>query len=382
MKKFTAIRIFFAALLVAVLTVSAFAEDLGVFAEDSISGERDSSVLVTGNAVGSSANINGILLAAGNDLSLSGSSEYTMAAGNTLQISGNAANDAFLAGRAIAVNGRVARDAFAASQTLTVNGSIGRDLYAAADTVTVSGVVGGDLHISADTITITDNAQVGGKLYCSGSAVVTAPQSVLDSAVIRQDAPAENSNETADITEAPAAAEKRDPVLSALVSKLFSFLGVVAVAYALLLFTPLWETVDKKYYGAPFGKYAKAFGIGFAVLAALPVAAILLIISRVGLRLSFILVLLYIAAIIAAPIFLAFFLGALVWRGAFKKEICYWAELAIGAFVWRIAACVPYLSFVVGLIAVPLGVGTAVLLLGKKRAAPAPISESGENEAE
>ena len=155
------------------------------------------------------------------------------------------------------------------------------------------------------------------------------------------------------------------------------FLGcVLLLAFVLLWLTPLWETVDRKYYGAPFGRYAKAFGIGFAVLAGVPLAAILLFISNVGVRLALIVLFLYAAAIIAAPVFLGFFLGALLWRGAMKKAPCYYAELAIGILVWRVAASVPGLSFAVGLVSVPLGLGVVTLLLGKGAAKPSPKAET------
>lgn len=152
---------------------------------------------------------------------------------------------------------------------------------------------------------------------------------------------------------------------SIVLRKALSFAGVLLLAFVLLWLTPLWETVDRKYYGAPFGRYAKAFGIGFAVLAGVPLAAILLFISNVGVRLALIVLFLYAAAIIAAPVFLGFFLGALLWRGAMKKAPCYYAELAIGILVWRVAASVPGLSFAVGLVSVPLGLGVVTLLLGK-----------------
>ena len=74
-----------------------------------------------------------------------------------------------------------------------------------------------------------------------------------------------------------------------------------------------------------------------------------------------------IAAIMAAPVFLSFFLGALLWREAMKKAPCYWAELLLGVLLWRVAASVPVASFAVGLVTVPLGVGVLTLLLGKRR---------------
>lgn len=98
-------------------------------------------------------------------------------------------------------------------------------------------------------------------------------------------------------------------------------------------------------------------------------------------RLALIVLFLYAAAIIAAPVFLGFFLGALLWRGAMKKAPCYYAELAIGILVWRIAASVPGLSFAVGLVSVPLGLGVVTLLLGKGAAKLSPKAETACEES-
>ena len=78
----------------------------------------------------------------------------------------------------------------------------------------------------------------------------------------------------------------------------------------------------------------------------------------------------------AATAALFFLLGALLWRGAMKKAPCCYAELAIGILIWRIAASVPGLSFVVGLVSVPLGLGVVTLLLGKGAAKPSPKAET------
>ena len=85
---------------------------------------------------------------------------------------------------------------------------------------------------------------------------------------------------------------------------------------------------------------------------------------------------LYAAVLIASPVFLGFFLGALLWRGAMKKAPCYYAELAIGILVWRVAASVPGLSFAVSLVSVPLGLGVVTLLLGKGAAKLSPKAET------
>ena len=78
-----------------------------------------------------------------------------------------------------------------------------------------------------------------------------------------------------------------------------------------------------------------------------------------------------IAAIAAAPVFLGFFVGVLIWRRLCKKPVNYWAELAIGILVWRLVSMVPVLRLVTGLVTVPLALGVLTRLLGKKKADPA-----------
>lgn len=375
MKKF---RFVFALVLTLILASAlaspAFAAGADMFADTTAEGTHEGSLFVAGQNVDSRADVHGVLLAAGYDVRTGGKSEYVMAAGSTTEFFGAAENDVFLAGNTVVVTGSAARDVFAAANTFTLSGSAGRGAYIAADTVKISGSIGGDAYINANKIVITDGAFIGGRLHCNSSASVTG----AGAAAVK----VERYESASRSGEAVLAAVDRANLGRKVVSRVISFLGVTALAFVLLWLTPLWETVDKKYCGAPFASYASAFGIGFAVLAGLPVAAILLMLTRVGLRLAFVLLFVYVAAIIAAPVFLGFFLGMLIWRGALKKAPCYFAELPIGILVWRLAACIPGLSFAVGLVAVPLGLGVITLLLGKgAKSAPAAPADGSSNDA-
>ena len=332
--------------------------------EGMLSGTEDHSVFSAGQQAGSTAQVQGVLFAAGYQVQAGGSSQYTVAAGYNVLLDGTVEDDAFLAGNEIRVDGTVQRDLYAAGSQITVGGQIGRSLYAAGNRIVVTGTVSGDLYLNAETIIVEDGAAIGGTLQYNDDADIQAPENVLAAAQTYHDASALTPQEQA---------EKNRQ--SALLDFVLSFIGVVALAYVLLWLTPLWETVDSKYYGAPLGCYARAFGLGFAVLAGVPLVAILLLVTGAGLRLAVILLLLYVAMILASPIFLGFFLGALLWRRVLKKAPCYWAELPIGLLLWKGASCIPVLSFAVGLITVPLGLGVGVLLLGKHRAAVLPAKE-------
>lgn len=347
------------------MTGPAFAETSGAgFAEGSSAGSYDGSLFTAGGSVDSSAEVKGVQFAAGSDVQVQGSCEYLMAAGNQLVFSGDAENDAFAAGNNVYIFGSVGRDLFAAGSTVEIRGSVERSAYIAAGSVVIDGSIGGDLYLSADKVVISDSAKIGGAVHYGSNTQMSAPKSVLSAAEVYE--------------EIETAAPAHKSIGSRALSVLLSYLGAAAVAFVLLWITPIWEKLDSKYYGADFGDYAKAFGIGFAVLAGLPVAAVLLMITRIGLRLAFVLLLVYAAAIVASPVFLSFFIGMLIWRRALKKAPCYFAELPIGLLAWRIVCCIPGLSFAVGFVAVPLGLGVLTLLLGKPQKQPAPALPEAE----
>ncbi len=359
-------------LLVLLLTLSlapaAFAEV--VFSEEtqSLSGEIDATAFLAGASPVSTADVKGILFEAGNTVSVGGSSEYAFVAGNMVSLSGSILRDAFVAGNSLSISGDCGRDMVAVAETLEVRGSIGRDLTAAGRSVVISGHVGGDVLLSAEQITVTDDAEIEGTLHYNASAAISAPAEILSRAEVYAEKQADSSE---------AAARSGAPsILSTVRSCLFRFAGLLIIAYFLLWVTPLWEKLDADYTGKSFGSYAKTAGIGFAVLAGLPLAAIILMITGVGLRAAFVLLPVYMAALLAAPVFLGFFVGALLWRKALKKTRNYWAELAIGLLVWAVLAAVPYVSAVLKLVSIVLGLGVFTRLLGKKKAAAPVLPES------
>ena len=63
-------------------------------------------------------------------------------------------------------------------------------------------------------------------------------------------------------------------------------------------------------------------------------------------------------------------MGVLIWRKLCKRPVNYWAELAIGILVWRLASLIPFVKLATSFVTVPLALGVLARLLGKKKAAP------------
>ncbi len=330
--------------LLAALSVSALAAEPG-------------SAFLTGSDVRANANVEGILFAAGYHVEQTSTSEYAFLAGETVRFDGAAVNDIFAAGYDVTINGEVARDVYAAGNSVRIGGTVGRKLFVSGSTVQISGQIGGDVYINAERIEITPSAVIGGTLRYNSSAVLSAESQVWEREEVYED----------ETEPQPTPAQKLG---SKALDRALSFAGAVALAFVLLWLTPLWGTLDKKYSGAPFAKYAKAFGIGFAVLVGVPVAFIILLITRIGLRLAFVLLMLYIAALLASPVVLGFFLGKLFWRDLCKRRACFAAELPIGIAIWAILTSIPVVSFAVNFVSAPLGLGVVTLLLGRGRKKP------------
>ncbi|MDO5458719.1 MAG: hypothetical protein Q4F32_03680 [Eubacteriales bacterium] len=405
-------------LLVLLLAVSlapaAFAEFIFSGDEQNIVGEYDSTVFLAGENPNNAADVKGILFEAGNTVTSAGFSEYAFVAGNTVSFAGENSGDAFVGGNAVSFSGSCGRDLAIAGNSVDIRGSVGRDLLAGGRSVSISGHVGGDVTLAAEEIRISDNAEIEGILRYNSSAKISAPADLLAAAVVyednqgsqdiqsilgTQDAPAtqdaqdaqnvqdtqdaQNSSEDsgANVPAPEAPKPKSSPVLAKLKSTVFKLIGLLLIAYFFLWLTPLWEKVDADYTGKPFGTYAKAFGIGLAVLAALPLASIILFVSGVGVRPALVLIFVVVAVLIAAPVFLGFFLGVLLWRKALKKDRNYWAELAIGLVCWAILAAVPGIRVAVKMVAGCLGVGVPACMLGKKKTAAPPAVQAAAAEA-
>ena len=408
-------------LLVLLLAVSlapaAFAEFIFSGDEQNIIGEYDSTVFLAGENPNSAADVKGILFEAGNTVTSAGFSEYAFVAGNTVSFAGENSGDAFVGGNAVSFSGSCGRDLAIAGNSVDIRGSVGRDLLAGGRSVSISGHVGGDVTLAAEEIRITDDAEIEGILRYNSSAKISAPADLLAGAVVyednqgsqdiqsilgTQDAPAtqdaqnapdvqdtqdaqdaQNSSEDsgANVPAPEAPKPKSSPVLAKLKSTVFKLIGLLLIAYFFLWLTPLWEKVDADSTGKPFGTFAKAFGIGLAVLAALPLASIILFVSGVGVRPALVLIFVVVAALIAAPVFLGFFLGVLLWRKALKKDRNYWAELAIGLVCWAILAAVPGIRVAVKMVAGCLGVGVLACMLGKKKTAAPPAVQAAAAEA-
>ncbi len=283
--------------------------------------ERMKNLFVAGNGVRIEAPIAGDLFAAGSNVSVASAVEH----------------DAFVAGQNVTIDSTVGANLFAAGQTLIVRQAVGSDAFLAGSDVTLdnAATVSGDLQIAGMNLSI--NAPVGGWLRATGQtitldstvggdAIIDGTPVLGDSASINgnltyyadRDATIDQSKVKGTITRKPVSqspsANKREHVARPL-AIIVGMLATLLFGWALYSFYPkqaesTTDTAEKK--------IGVSMLTGLVSLIVLPIVAVLLFVSLYGAPFGFLLLVLYVAAMVLAAFLSPWLLGRLLKRWLMK----------------------------------------------------------------
>jgi hypothetical protein len=277
--------------------------------------------------------------------SQSTSADNYYAAGNHIEITGPMAADVIVAGRQIDISQPVAGDILAAGWRVALTGRADDDVRIAAAEVTVNAAVAGDLTVAGGDVAIGPQTRVGGRSWITGSSVridgiierdvqvagatveiageirkplhvVAEKLEILASARILAPLTYRGSTE-ARIAEGaivngpitydqiPKSEAQRARSFTAISGVLF-FVHLVLAGVLVVIFLPRVETSVVATLRAQPGGSLLA---GFVMLVTIPVAALLLVISILGLPIGLAMGALYATALFGGVLATAFFLG-------------------------------------------------------------------------
>ncbi len=239
--------------------------------------------------------------------------------------------------------GRVDADVMAGSAQVILNGTVGRDAMCGCGSLELRGSVGRDLTAHAGNVTLAAPARVGGDFI----AYVHKKEHVqIDSGVT-----------IAGKTEI----KLHGPRPSRYTQARFYFWQGVQLAAALLaglvlfwLFPVLFpKRIDT-------GRSAlRAAGIGFLILVATPVAALMVGITLIGLPIALIGLAVWLVALYLAKVFVASLIGQRIIRPPVGQGRSFALDLLIGLFIIFVAINIPYVGGWISLLVILLGLGVA-----------------------
>ena len=296
--------------------------------------------------------VKGDVIVAGGDINVGDTvGQDLYAAGGSVALSSQVAGNARIAGGQVTIShrGGIAGKATIAAASVQMTGRVGRYLAVYAESARIEGEVGGDLRIVARSVEIGPEAKIGGRLiYRSPQLAKINPTAVIAGGVthLEMDWPRDRLDSVARV--------------AMWVSLVLLVLSLLLVGAIMLLAFPVFSAdAAQTVRSDPW----KSLGLGFSLLLCLPAAAVLFMITVIGIPLGMALLLFYPVMLLLGYITGALFLGDRVtaWlakrRGLVPKPGWRYLALAASLFALLIAYEIPYVGWVLDFLLLLFGVG-------------------------
>lgn len=285
--------------------------------------------------------VNGLLFAAGNQLSLKATSEYAFVAGNVVNYTGETERDLFIAGNIISIlnEANIGRDVFAAGNVVDVATDLPGDLSITANKVVINGInIAGDLNVEAENIIIEGKVNVDGKFVVNSDANIDGIEKISYAEIEKYEVVEDELTAT-----------------EILIAKIISIAGLfIAFTIVMAMFPAVKKRINKELNATQFGK---DLVIGIVTLVAVPIIAIFLLISIIGAPAGILLLAAYIIIIYLSQGFTGLWLGKIIVEKLAHGKINDFLELLIGITVLALLVMIPWLGTYIGLLSLILGLG-------------------------
>ena len=314
----------------------------------------EGSGFVAGNEVTVNNKVDGILFAAGNVVNISSSSDYMFAAGSIITLNDAEFKDGFFAGSILELNNvGVNRDLYIAGQKINITGEVGRNLFVAGDNVTIDGVINGDLYVDATTLVINSNTKVGGQLKYNDDAEITISKDAsVGTKITYKNTSRSNSLDVKTLT--------ATTIINKVIETLFSLLNMLVVGLLMVLLIPILFNKLKE---IKANRLLPSFAWGLLILVAVPIVALIAMITYIGISAGMIAAALYGVLLYVSTIISTFVITSLIFKDKVKNP---YLILLIGLPIVYIIKLVPFLGGLVSFALLCLGLGLLTNIIKRK----------------
>lgn len=321
---------------------------------------------VSGGVLNIAKSVSGDLVAFGGRLDLEGDiSQDLMAAGGEVRISGEIGDDVRVGGGSVRVDAVIKGDLLVAGGDVSLDDSsfVGGDVLMGGGSLMVDGTVNGDMKLAGgsiylnsdvkgnltlvnfDKITFGPNARIQGSLWYRAHAPLDIPKGVAKGGVIY------NQIETSQIRENMPAVLAGFSVLSLLATLFFGLILLWLCRYYVLHAAEIAYDVT-----------LKSVGVGFLVLILSPIAALILLITTIGIPLALTLVALWLIFLYTGKVVAAMLIGYKIVKVNNQSKFSrLFGGFALGALIYTLIGMVPVVGWVINLVFVLIALGGMTL---------------------
>ena len=324
------------------------AEEETYFQENGKDRVVDHSLFTANQLVNSTDTVNGINFVAGNTIKVTGSNEYGVYAGNDITVSNNILKDLFVAGNNIVItnDAKLDRDLYAAGSNITINSNVEKNAFIAGTVVTLKDTtIKGNISIACDHLLIEGVVTINGKLKINNDATIDSESNLMV-----------DTKETYDSN----SEFERFNTTNMFIDLLISIAGLLIIGFVINgLFPKVYDKVLKDITVKGELKNLLLGLIGFIVM---PIAAIILLCTIVGLLLGFIVLFIYILMLLISLLYGSAVLGNIILTKLFKAKDNSYLSITIGVIVIKLISLLPTLGGTIYFIAILYGMGKSIEL--------------------
>lgn len=339
-------------------------DDLYVFGRTiTIRGTVNGDVIAFGATIAIDGTVTGDVIASGGATAVTGTvgGSLRAAAGN-VTVDGRVGEDTVIGAGTfrLGAGAQVGRDLLLGTGSAEIAGLVGRQVLAGGGELVLSGRVGGSVRTDVETLRVTDTAVIDGRLTYSSP----AEAAIASGATIR--------GGTERVVPAPQPGREPGPRAVAIFLRwLRTLLGLFISGLLLVLALP---RVSSSAVDAIRRSPWASLGVGFGLLAGVPVLAFLLFLAGLfvgGWWLGLMALALYAIALVSGYVVMGLFVGTLVLDRAGRADLHVSWALLLGLALLTLVGLIPILGSLVTLLAVLLGLGALALALVRARRGPA-----------
>jgi len=330
-----------------------------------------------------------------------------LAAAETVIVDGTISGDLIVAANYITVTGRVEGDVIALGQDINIEGEVGGNVRVIGNTITINSIISRNLNAFGPKVLINENTKVGWdvivgsvdatirgtiagsldsyvqnvfiagkigksvnlKIYKAGNNSV-----ILDKgATINGDFNYSANKKfdlgnvagiSGEITYNELDANSKSPTSSWLWGRLFSLLSLLFIGLIFVFIIPRYTgnfILEAKQ------RIGTSFIWGTAAFLIVPPLALLVALTIIGLPLTLILISIWLASIFIGKTVVAIIIGDIIIKKLFKKEYnhLFW-PLLMGVIILALLFSIPWLGFLISIVAIWLGWGTILSYVANK----------------
>lgn len=312
-------------------------------------------VYLVGETVIIAAPITGELFMVGSNVASTRQSisRSLLAVGKTIEVDSKVGYNAWVAGATVSIAGEIDHDVFVAGDSVTIKEGtiINGDLYAGATELKINGTVRG--RILANVARATINASIGQELRIYGQQIEFTGGEVGGNFVYGADSDRQPTG--LDKVKINGKTEQVEPkyydwtmagVQESGLNKswLINLLGSILLGAAFIRFMPkklieVTQIMSKQ--------WNRSFVNGLLALIVIPILAMLLLFTLVGIKLGFIIFGAYIVLLGFVSIYGLFILGRWVLAKTGDSQPNWWARLLVGAVLMAVLTLIPSLNWIV-----------------------------------